>query len=175
MSRSPSYGPHTVDLKVPSARPKSRPHPWYVPGQGWIYLSKTGYAEKLAENAARFTAAALAAQAARDATSRPTRWPAKHMPLLVHLRSMSTDGWRWNYNGSKKSTAGLDAGAVFLLSPDGEELEYVSLDDAAGDLVVGPTTAKRTGKAELVRFLHTVHEHLPAEHQVVARQLLDAA
>lgn len=161
-------------LKMPSDRPKKKPHPWYVPGVGFTYLSDLALLQKRADTTARFTAAAAAALAQHDATKRPTRWPAKHMPLLVELRARARKGWRWNWNGSKDNVAGMKAGALLLIGPDTVEREYASLDIAA-EVLCGSVTAKRTGKADLVSFLRAVEEHLPVEHRAEATRLLEAA
>lgn len=173
--RSSNYG-HDADLKTPSERPTNRPHPWFVPGEGWIYLSDSMLAERQATAAARFRASAEAFWAGRATSKRPTRWPAKHAPLLAKVREMAGRGWTWSFNNRNETVAGVASGALFLRSPSGEEFDYPSLD-AAAEALVGQagSAAKKTGKVELVKFLRAVHTHLPEEHRTEAARLLEAA
>lgn len=168
--------PHTHDLKAEGARPDGRPVAWYTLN-GWTYISVEEAKRRQAEHAARFTAQANATVEARLAAKAPTRWPRKHRPLLDELRRLARDlGHSWSWNDRKTDLDGFKAGALIVRGPGGGETEYDSLDEAAADLVAGDAgAAKRTGKAELVRFLKAVVDSLPDQHRVEATRLLEAA
>jgi hypothetical protein len=150
--------------------------PWFVGGKGWTLVRHEYAARRNAEIAGARAAHVIEAHAQWEATNRPTKWPVKHQVLLSHVRDLARAGWRWSWNPKNHAVYGVEPGHLYLLHDDGTEQDFASLDDAAvallGEIPKGPA---RTSKAQLVKYLTSVLDLLPADVKGEGAALLEKA
>lgn len=158
---------------VPSA-PRGKV-PWFVPGMGWTVVTQEFADKENARYAAERAERVLQAHITRQATKRPRRWPAKYHALILKVREMADDGWRWTYNHLDKAAVGVPPGGLLLVHDDGRELEFASLAEASADLVGTVEKVVKTTKAQLVKFLTSTLDHLPPDAKAEAARLLEEA